>query len=263
MKRQSPKNNSPKISIVVPVLNNEQFLPETLDSLVNQTYKNFEVIIQDGKSTDNTLKIAKNYVKRFPKTFRLYSEKDNGQYDAINKGFKKATGAIFAFLNSDDLYNKHTLHLIKEAYLKNKDALWFAGYGAVIDDKGTETAKVVTLYKNMLLKINSFNTLITVNYLMQPSVFITKKAYEKYGPVPGVRKFLREYDLWMQIGKDQMPVVIPKTLSYFRLSKNMISASKFKEIAEDDLNTAKKYSNNQILLFLRWVHNKARGLFIP
>ena len=90
-----------KISIIVPCYNMEQYIEETLISILNQKYENLELIIVDGLSSDNTLNIISKYEKQIS---LLISEKDNGQYNAINKGMSFATGDILAWLNADDIY---------------------------------------------------------------------------------------------------------------------------------------------------------------
>lgn len=91
-----------KISIVTPVFNAEKYIERNIRSVMNQNYTNYEHIVVDGGSTDNTLDVAGKYKDRYPMV--LISEKDNGMYDAICKGFNIATGNIFAWLNADDTY---------------------------------------------------------------------------------------------------------------------------------------------------------------
>ena len=90
-----------KITIVTAVYNGEKYIEECIKSIMNQTYQNFEHIIMDGGSTDNTLEIAKKYEKLY--NVKIYSRKDNGMYDAIANGFELATGDILCWLNSDDM----------------------------------------------------------------------------------------------------------------------------------------------------------------
>ena len=91
----------PKISIVTPSYNQGDFLEQTILSVLNQNYPNLEYIIIDGGSTDKSMEIIKKYEKYIS---YWISEKDNGQADAIKKGFRKSSGEIFAWINSDDNY---------------------------------------------------------------------------------------------------------------------------------------------------------------
>ena len=84
----------------------EKYIEETILSILNQQYPNLELIIVDGGSSDNTLSILSKYKEQIS---LLISEKDEGQYNAINKGFSKATGEMLAWLNADDVYFPWTL----------------------------------------------------------------------------------------------------------------------------------------------------------
>jgi glycosyltransferase involved in cell wall biosynthesis len=224
----------PKISVVVPSFNAEKYIGYTLDSILNQKYPNLEVIIQDGASTDVTVEIIKKYAKKYPGII-WESKKDKGQVDAINKGLKKATGEILAFLNADDVYDKNTFGAVAEKYSENPKALWFVGKGKIIDGNGYERSKLVTAYKNLLLKFNNYNFLLTVNYIMQPSVFLNRNAYVKRGPFWGPKNFVMEYDLWLKIGKD---ILLPL-----------------------DFKIAQKQTHNHLILGLHWLNNLGRRLF--
>lgn len=97
--------NKPLISIIIPTYNAASFLPRAMDSIVAQTFKNFEVLIIDGLSQDNTTDIAKQYSHKI--TLKIWSEKDQGIYDAMNKGIKAASGEWIYFLGSDDYFYDH------------------------------------------------------------------------------------------------------------------------------------------------------------
>ena len=96
-------------SIIVPNYNQDHYIKECLNSLVKQKYKNFEIIIIDGGSTDNSKKIIKDYAKRYKSISYWHSKKDNGQAEAINFGIKKAKGNWITWQNSDDFFNDKTV----------------------------------------------------------------------------------------------------------------------------------------------------------
>lgn len=250
----------PKISIVIPSYNKAKYIKETLDSIVAQNYPNLEVLIQDGGSSDGTLQILKKYSGKHPKIFRYETGRDKGQLDAINKGLKRSTGEILTFINADDVYEQGAFKKVQSSALKNPGALWFAGRGKVIDAGGAEIAKLATLYKGLLLFLNSRFNLLAINYLMQPSVFLTRKAYNKYGPFTGTSDFVMEYDLWLKISKIQMPFVIPETLSSFRLEPSSKTERLYKKLLAEDGKIVKKYSSNIFILSLHAVNNWFRAI---
>lgn len=113
-----------KISIIVPSYNQGQFLEETFQSIISQNYSAVEIIVMDGGSTDNSVDVIKKYEKHI--TY-WQSQKDNGQSDAINSGFRKATGDYVTWLNSDDVLLPGALHEIAKTIEKHPETNWFLG----------------------------------------------------------------------------------------------------------------------------------------
>ena len=125
----------PKLSIITPSLNQGKFLEETIPSVLNQNYPNLEYVIIDGGSTDNSVAIIKRYEKHL--TYWI-SEQDNGQADAINKGFEKTTGDIINWINSDDLLAADSLNSLTKEIRKNPNADFYFGDYLIIDKNGRE-----------------------------------------------------------------------------------------------------------------------------
>ena len=98
-----------KLSIITVTYNSGKTLRDTLESVLSQTYTDYEYIIVDGASKDNTIDIVKEYKPKFEGHMRWISEPDKGLYDAINKGIKMATGDIVGIINSDDFYHKNDI----------------------------------------------------------------------------------------------------------------------------------------------------------
>ena len=114
----------PLISIITVVKNNQRYLEETIQSVLSQTYKNYEYIIIDGGSKDETLKIIKKYDDKID--FWI-SEKDNGIYDAFNKGLSFAKGDLIGFVNSDDILTNNALEILSKYYKKHSEIDFFFG----------------------------------------------------------------------------------------------------------------------------------------
>lgn len=251
-------NDLPGISVVIPSYNKAEYIEKTLQSLVEQNYPNLEVIIQDGKSTDGTVDIIKKFAEKHPHIFQWVSEKDGGQVDAINAGLKKAKGEIIAYINADDIYGKGALRAVGKLFQEHPDLLWITGFGDIINSEGKIISSWVTKYKNLLLKLNNYQMLLVVNFITQPSTFLSKKAYQKYGPFTGTKKYVMEYDLWLKLGQVKMPHVVKKNLSSFRLTMDNISSTSSRELLGVDYSLARNYTKNSVLLILHSLHNWGR-----
>ena len=108
-----------KISIITATYNSEKTLKDTLESVLKQTYTDYEHIIIDGLSKDSTMEIVKEYEPKYNGKLRYISEKDSGIYDAMNKGIKMAEGEVIGLLNSDDIYaHENVLKEIAECFEK-------------------------------------------------------------------------------------------------------------------------------------------------
>jgi glycosyltransferase involved in cell wall biosynthesis len=132
------------VSVIIPTYNSSQTIKACLDSVLLQTFTDFEVLVMDGLSTDNTVELVKAYNDS---RIRICSEKDAGVYDAMNKGVDKATGEWLYFLGSDDcLYDKEVLRKISKHILEAKGKNIRIVYGNVLIDGATAWAKDKQIY---------------------------------------------------------------------------------------------------------------------
>ena len=122
MKKCKMHNKSTLVSIITPCLNSAKFIERTINSVLNQSYKNIEYIIIDGGSVDGTVDIIKKYEDKL--SYWL-SEPDGGMYCAINKGMRIAKGEIVGYLNSDDAYYPDTLKKVISFFCKKKISIWY------------------------------------------------------------------------------------------------------------------------------------------
>lgn len=197
----------PKISIVTPSYNQGNFIEETITSVLAQQYPNLEYIVIDGGSTDNTLAILKKYDKQI--TYWV-SEPDQGQSDAINKGFAKATGTIFGWLNSDD-------YLLPKALFHIANANWKPDIGAVVG-----IGHKVALNKNIVYTPQYYENITTEKLFlwtkgknfMQPSCFFSKNAWDTCGPLNTELNYCMDVALWIAISKQFKFLRIPQQIAH-------------------------------------------------
>ena len=140
------------ISIIVPVYNVQEYLPKCLDSIINQTYKNLEIILVDDGSTDNSGRICDEYAKR-DKRIKFIRQKNSGQANARNKGIKESKGKYIAFVDSDDWIDEDFIETL-EQYISN-DNIVCCGYKEIYDDKIVENkiSNLITINKIEFLKL--------------------------------------------------------------------------------------------------------------
>ncbi|MBA2846975.1 glycosyltransferase involved in cell wall biosynthesis [Methanococcus maripaludis] len=168
-------NKNPLVSVVTVVYNGETTIKYTIESVLNQTYNNIEYIIIDGNSTDNTLKIIKEYGEKFKENGIVYkwiSEPDNGIYNAMNKGINLTKGELIGIINSDDWYELNAVELVVKEYLKDKDFDVFHGNINIIKNE---------VVLRTLNPKTDYHTLWKDMILFHPTCFVTKNVYSKIG----------------------------------------------------------------------------------
>ncbi len=162
-----------KVSIVTGTYNSEEFVGDCIASVNNQTYGNIEHIIIDGASKDTTVSKIKDAASRVT---QLISEKDNGIYDAMNKGLKLATGEVIGILNSDDFYNsKNIIQKVVDQFMDESVDIVFGDLYYVHQQN---TDKVVRTWSSGPYLKGSF---MKGWHPAHPAFFVRKRVYEKYG----------------------------------------------------------------------------------
>lgn len=197
--------DKPLISIVTVVYNGEQFLEETIQSVINQTYDNVEYIIIDGGSTDGTLNIIKKYEERID---YWVSERDKGISDAFNKGISCSLGKLIGILNADDYYNQETINIISKEYFS---ADIFYGNLVKLDGKKEYLLKSS---KNSLRSIDK----CSMEYIYHPTFFVKKEIYKKYGLFNEDFKLAMDYEFFSGLNFNKVhSIYIDKTLTCMRM----------------------------------------------
>jgi len=213
----------PKISIVTPSFNSGKYIEETILSVLTQDYDNFEYIVMDGGSTDNTIEILKKYDLKIndKNIFKWISEKDNGQTDAINKGLKLCTGDWFAFLNADDYYYPGLFANIASVMEKNRDKGVIYGNQYVLYDGLAEEYNLLQKPKEDI----SFNDLLYANQIFGPSSFYNIEAIKKAGYFDDSLYHWMDWDMYLRISKIMPLKYFDYPVAAFRISPDMKSPS--------------------------------------
>ena len=184
----------PRISIVTPSYNQGRFIEETIRSVLLQGYPDLEYIIIDGGSTDNSVGIIKRYQKWLA---YWVSEPDKGQSQAINKGFEKATGEIYAWIGSDDYFLKDALKNVAHAYRASPKAGAWYGDSLFVTADGKKLGLRRPPHHLDVEAIAAWNE----NSFGQPATFFSKKAWQQCAPLDEHLQYGMDFDLWIKIAK--------------------------------------------------------------
>ncbi len=191
----------PKISVIVPVYNVQEYLRECLDSLINQTIKDdLEVIVVNDGSTDNSQKVIDEYVKKYPKTFKSYIKENNGQGSARNLGIKNATGDYIGFVDSDDFIKSNMYELLYNEALKNNLDIVVCDIVWMYEDGRFESRETLPRF---LDSFNYYTYILSnpgpVNKIYKRDLWVENKIkfpedifYEDFAIIPSMPKYTKK-----------------------------------------------------------------------
>ncbi|MEM7537655.1 MAG: glycosyltransferase family 2 protein [Chloroflexota bacterium] len=207
----------PLISIVTPSYNQGQFIRETIESVLGQSYDRLEYFVMDGGSTDDTVSILKEY-ESDPR-FHWVSEKDNGQSDAINKAWRQSQGDVVAWLNSDDTYCEDALQRVADAFAHHPDAIGVYGECMYTDAEGVPWRETFQgeVTRQAVLNLSC--------YIDQPTVFVKLDRAKAAGMVDESFHHQMDYELWLRVGFPNDFVYIPAFLATWRAHEETKSVS--------------------------------------
>lgn len=240
-------SNKPLVSIITVVLNNKKFLEKSILSVLNQKYKNIELIIIDGGSTDGTLDIVKKYKSKI--NF-LISEKDNGLYDAMNKGIKNSKGSIIGILNSDDIYYSNAISTAVNYFINNKNIDFL--FGGVIKHKLLHGYKPWKIYWSF-----GFYSAHSIGF------FITRKAQMKVGYYNTKYKYSSDYDLFyrMIIKKNMTGMSTKKSEVFGKFRRGGISSKiTFFEYLMETIKIRIDNGQNKLIVFIIFLAKVAKKI---
>lgn len=209
-----------KFSILLPCLNGEKYLEQAIESVLSQDYENWELIIIDGKSTDNSHKIIDRYFK-LDARIKWLKYKDNGLSNALNHGLDFARGDITGYLGFDDYYQEGIFKKIIDFLEGYKNFSWVYGNSYnIYPEKGTKVAVKPGRF--------SHNSLFLGDSVGLQNVFINKEILKLY-KFDENNKYSMDYELWFRLSKKYKPLYIEDVISYNIQQKNNISSQTSKK----------------------------------
>lgn len=233
------KNNDLKeeklLSIIIPSYNHEKYIGEAIQSVINQKYRNWELIVVDDGSKDRSVDIIREFDDN---RIKLIIQANQGAHNAINKGLSEAKGEYFAILNSDDVFEKERFAIMIEEMEKNPEVEFMCSYIRVIDSKGKDLG-VKQGWKNMepwlvphkelsFVATEDFKlNLIMSNFTSTTSNFLfTRALYEKVGGMRNLR-FAHDWDFALRAAEVAKCKMIEKPLLKYRIhDSNTISSDR-------------------------------------
>ncbi|MBO4907570.1 MAG: glycosyltransferase [Bacteroidaceae bacterium] len=165
-----------KISIITATYNSAATVRDTIESILGQTYQDWELIIEDGLSKDDTLAIVREYEPRCNGRMHIYSEKDEGLYDAMNRGIARATGDIIGILNSDDFY--HDERVLEDINRAMENQPVDCVYGDLKFVKASDTKRVVRIWRGSQHESGAF---LRGWHPAHPTFYARRECFERLG----------------------------------------------------------------------------------
>lgn len=199
----------PKVSVVTPSYNQARYLEETMLSVLNQDYPRAEYVVMDGGSIDGSVEIIRRHEARLA---YWSSAPDEGQSDAINRGWQRCTGEILAWLNSDDTYEAGAIEAAVGAFAKHPDVYLVYGHLNHIDDRGRVFRRFIAPEYDLRTFIGGPVTC----YMRQPTVFVRREALERAGFLDVNLRYAMDHDLYIRICRHFAAWRIPQVLASFR-----------------------------------------------
>lgn len=198
----------PTIAVVTPSYRMAGFLRETIESVLAQDWPYVDYLVMDGGSRDGTRELLASYGERI----RWVSEPDGGQADAVNRGFERTRGELFAFLNADDVYRPGALRAAVEGFALNPDAAAVYGDADYVDERGAPV---------LPYPVRDFDRarLMHECFICQPAAFVRRDAWRACGGLDATLDYALDYDLWIRMSGRGRLARIPGTLASSRMHR--------------------------------------------
>ncbi|MFQ5964188.1 MAG: glycosyltransferase family 2 protein [Candidatus Scalinduaceae bacterium] len=205
----------PRVSVIIPAYNVERYIGETLDSVLVQTYSDFEVIVVDDGSNDRTAFIIKKYQKKNPEKVRLIQKENAGPARARNVGIKASTGEYIAFVDADDLWLPEKLEKQVSYFEKQPPQVGMVYTNAKkFDQQGIWT--LPKRYRKKRVEGWIYKDLLRENMIPNQSVMVRKRCFEKVGLFEESLDIIEDHDMWLRVAMKYEIAFLNEVLSLYR-----------------------------------------------
>lgn len=212
------------VSVIIPAYNVANYISETIHSVLIQTYQNFEILVIDDCSTDDTGAIVKRLEEKDSRIRYMEQERNMGAAEARNRGIREAAGRYIAFLDSDDLWNNEKLKKQLDDMENHNVAFSFTAYDFV-DDKGVKIKDSIKIKRKV-----TYKTLLTKTMISTPTVVIDrKKTGELLMPL---RRTGQDYAFWLLLLRNNNAFGIDEALVHIRRRPGSLSKNKLQNIKD-------------------------------
>lgn len=220
-----------KISIITPSFNQGKFIRDTIESVLNQNYKNYEHIVIDGGSTDETVDILKEYPH-----LTWISEKDKGAADAINKGFEMADGDVVTWINSDDYYEANTFIEVINYFSNDTNIEFLYGNRSVSMPIKNKVYPEKTIIQDAQKLIH-----FSADIVRQPCSFFRLSLLRKVGLLNADLKLVFDYDLFIRMFLTAKPYYVDRSFAVQRDYGDTLTRRNLKRQAVEIFKVSRKY----------------------
>jgi glycosyltransferase involved in cell wall biosynthesis len=232
-------DSCPVISIVTPSLNQSDFIERTIKSVLSQDYPQLQYIIKDGGSSDDT----ENILEKYRKSFSHYeSAEDRGQSNALNIGFRYATGEIMGYLNSDDLLLPGALHYVADFFKRHPDVDVVYGHRILIDAVDREIGRWV-------LPPHEDEILFWADYVPQETLFWRRRIWDKVGGhLDESFQFAMDWDLILRFCEAGAKFArLPRFLGAFRVHQDQKTSAKMEGIGKIEIDRLRQLYHKRVI----------------
>ncbi|MDX9703487.1 MAG: glycosyltransferase [Candidatus Auribacterota bacterium] len=214
----------PKVSVIIPTYNSVRFLSDTIDSVLNQTFDDIEIIVVDDGSTDNTSELMARYVSRFPDKIKYIKQRNQGPAIARNTGASYGNAEYIAFLDSDDLWLKEKLET-QLAFFEKYPEYSFSYSDVYAMDEDGNIGKTMMRLKHPVSG-EFFYNLLKENFISLPTSMIRRKCFDKVGGFSADPQIIstEDHHLWLKMARYYKGGYIDKPLAKYRIHSGSLSS---------------------------------------